>query len=556
MSSWGKWLESQVSDAAPNRTCELGESAQHVRGLADACVAIERGSGAIYGVSFDRIKHAEMVPLLPRLHAGLAQWGAVLEEVFGIEGQQLFVHVCNAAGVVVTASEPVVESEDSFPELDGFRADPGDLATLNALARYLSDRGDPIGAHIHNAIELEALHRGDPRFFELSRLVGETEAREHHRMMSVVWPRQFKPFTDFIVERKRVYFRRGLPISVMLDAHDLGRFEPAVWGRAPIADAHLMLYGNETIDDSLANHPALARATSLAIGFEVLSKTDLGPLLGRDGIPLEALSFVWTNARGVAQLRTLRSPGALRTLSLASGYDGNERTLTAADIDGLADLGLTSLRELVLTRVRLKEDGVEALSRTGWPLETFELHLSAVRGSISALAESSILSNVKTLVLRGSKLGKGVAAALASSKHLRQVVCLDLHQSDDLDGFVEALELPNLRSLRLELDGRRSAVVARSDAMSNIIELDFSSGRMGDEGIVALAKAPHLRALRLLSVRGNAITDVGARAIVKAPWFGQLERLDIAVNKLGADAATLRSAFEAVPGTRELVMDP
>src|SRR5450755_4282620 len=333
MSSWGKWLESQVSDAAPNRSFGLGESAQYVRGLADACAAIERGSGTIYGVSFDPVKHAEMVPLLPRVRAVLAEWGAVIEEVFGSEGQQLFVHVCNAVGVVVTASEPVVESEDSFPELDAFRAAPGDHAVLNALARYLIDRGDPIGKHIHNAVELETLHRGDPRFFELSRLVSETEAREHDRIVSLVWPEHF------IGATKRVYFRRGLPVSLMLDAHDLGRFAPALWRRAPIAEANLMLHGNETIDDSLANHPALARATSLGIDFQVLGKTDLGPLLGRDGVPLEALSFAWTNARGVAQLRKLRSPSSLHTLSLTSVGGGNERTLTAADIDGLADLG-------------------------------------------------------------------------------------------------------------------------------------------------------------------------------------------------------------------------
>lgn len=108
-------------------------------------------------MSFDEVLHAEMLPVLPRIHSVLAEWGAVSEQVHGIEGGQVFADVCNAVGIVITAREPVLEQEASFPEIDAFRSTPGDRTTWHVLADALVERGDPIGAHIHNTLELERL---------------------------------------------------------------------------------------------------------------------------------------------------------------------------------------------------------------------------------------------------------------------------------------------------------------------------------------------------------------------------------------------------------------
>jgi hypothetical protein len=530
---WESWLESQVSQSAPNRSFGAAQAQRCVRELAQACGAIEHGAGNVYGTQIDASRHAEMAPLLPRMRSRLAEWGEVLQETFGADGRRIFDDICKVAGVVVVAAVPVVESSDAYPELEAFRKAPGDRLALAALAGVLVDRGDPIGVHLRNALELEGLPRGTPRFFELSRAVEETQTRERERLASLIWP------AAMVEVAENAYFRRGLPVDLMLDAETLGRFAPALWARAPIAEAHLRLHGNEKIDATLARHPALARATSLAVSFGAFSTTDIGPLLEREGPAIEALHVVWTNARRLAQLKKLRHPAALRRLSLTSPPEGKKRVLTAAEIDGLAGMGLSGLRELVLTLVGLKNDGIEALARTAWPLETLALHVALAPGSIAALAASPVLAAVKTLVLRGTPLGEDGAAALAASPRLQQLVCLDLRQSigQELGAFVEALALPNLRSLILggrALHPDVMRTIASSSALSELVELDLAGGDIGDEGLAALAEATNLRALRRLSLRGNGITDAGVVAMREAAWFAQLEELDLEANKIEA----------------------
>ena len=162
------------------------------------------------------------------------------------------------------------------------------------------------------------------------------------------------------------------------------------------------------------------------------------------------------------------------------------RTLTASNIDELARLGFTSLRALELGRrasyVVLKDDGIEALARTGWPLATLDAELSP--RAVTALAS-----------------------------------------------------------------------VVAAGAFPQLFELDLANGALDDDEIAPLAEAEHLGALRRLSLHGNAITATGARALMKAPWLGQLESLDITGNDLGSAAEELRALFESLPGSRELGID-
>ncbi len=528
MSVWGSWLESQLAQSEADRSFGNAQAQRCTRDLAQACGALERGSGTVYGTQLDAVRHAEMSPVLPRIRSMLADWGDVFEAAYGSEGRKVWSEICRNAGIVVV-SEPVVLDDEVYPELDAVRQSPGNRQALKTLADVLVERGDPIGAHLHRALELEGLHRGTPRFFELTRALHETETTERDRLIALVWP---KPLLE---AAGNAYFRRGLPVNLMIDRATLGRFSHALWARAPIADAHLQLDGNEKIEPSLARHPALARATSLAIGFRAFSTTDIGPLLEREGPAIERLHVAWTNAKRLVQLKKLRYPAALQRLSLTSPPEGKRRMLTAADVDGLAGLGFTALRELVLTAVGLKSDGLAALERAGWPLETLALHLSLAPQSVAALATSPLLSAVRTLVIRGTALGPDGAAALASSAQLQQLVCLDLRQSmgDDLDAFVDAFALPQLRSLVLggrALRPEAMGTIAASDAFSEIVELDLTGADIGDEGVAALAEGTHFRALRHLALRGNKITSAGTKALAKAPWFAQLESLDIPVD--------------------------
>lgn len=225
--------------------------------------------------------------------------------------------------------------------------------------------------------------------------------RERDRIISLLWPTQ-------LVGVDGVYFRGGLPVGVTLDAYQVGRFAPQLWARAPIDEVNLR--DGET---ELAFHPVLARATSLRTsqGPHVV---DLGPLFGREGSPWKSLSFVWNNRR-VPQLRRLARPGALHRLELHTRYEANKPMLMADDIDGLFDLGILSLRELVLSSVMLRQDGLEALARTQWPLETLVLEEAAGKGTVAALAASPLLANVQSLVIRRTKLRKDEAANLRAA---------------------------------------------------------------------------------------------------------------------------------------------
>jgi uncharacterized protein (TIGR02996 family) len=105
------------------------------------------------------------------------------------------------------------------------------------------------------------------------------------------------------------------------------------------------------------------------------------------------------------------------------------------------------------------------------------------------LAESPCLAALATLELRGP-IGDEGAAALAASPHLR-----------------------NLRTLLLRstrIGDRGAAALARSATLVSLSALSLAFNQVRDEGAQALAASPHLAHLRQLNLEGN---DIGHRGL-------------------------------------------
>jgi hypothetical protein len=72
----------------------------------------------------------------------------------------------------------------------------------------------------------------------------------------------------------------------------------------------------------------------------------------------------------------------------------------------------------------------------------------------------------------------------------------------------------------------------------------LAANDFGDAGLAALAAAPYLRRLALLTARSMRATPEGAQALVDAPWLASLQRLEIdsLYGELDAPVRALQSA--------------
>ncbi len=192
------------------------------------------------------------------------------------------------------------------------------------------------------------------------------------------------------------------------------------------------------------------------------------------------------------------------------------------------------------------------------------------------IAESHNLRNLRGLVLTFPVGDVGVAS-LASSEHLSDLKSFTL----DLCGLCtpnalrqlgSAAWFRKLQSLGLaELNGAAFEELCRLDAFPNLHTLElhesmfptpawraFSRSRafprlarcvnrteMADGQAEALSAATWF-VPRILQLEACAIGNEGAIALARAPWFGSLRRLDLGFNRLTA------SGFRAIAGSRKL----
>jgi hypothetical protein len=145
---------------------------------------------------------------------------------------------------------------------------------------------------------------------------------------------------------------------------------------------------------------------------------------------------------------------------------------------------------------------------------------------------------------------------LAGATHLERVGELSLG-FDALaeEGGIALAGWPGLRALHtLHLDfthiGPRGAVaLARSAHLGRPTDLLLRANDIGDAGAEAIAAGENFSDLCKLDLAKNAITAAGARALAASPRLGRLRRLQLEDNRIGDDGA---AAIAASPHLREL----
>ena len=200
---------------------------------------------------------------------------------------------------------------------------------------------------------------------------------------------------------------------------------------------------------------------------------------------------------------------------LAVGFEFRRGLLDAVSVDAATFLarGDELFRRAPVRRVRLLDAG---------------RHLAR-------LAQCPLLARVRELDLCGNDLGNGGVNVLLRSPHLAGVEELDLSFNGVCDAGAQLIArsaaLPQLRSLLLT-----------------------DNGRIGGDGVQALAESPHLAGLLALDISGNDVNNAGVRAVVESRWLTRLHSFRVFANDVG-DAGAESLAGSALLG-RMLARNP
>ncbi len=159
------------------------------------------------------------------------------------------------------------------------------------------------------------------------------------------------------------------------------------------------------------------------------------------------------------------------------------------------------------------------------------------------LAEALPRSNMKILSLSWNKItDKGVKNLMrwltgnrkkTGKKHILKPV----KSGKDFDWGISCCSIPVLHSLYLRWNNITDASVVQIAyclPLTNLIDLNLDHTYTGDHGVKALALALQCKGTKLihLSLVGNYITNVGAKALKKSFPYSTLEFLDIRNNKI------------------------
>ncbi|QEL21061.1 TIGR02996 domain-containing protein [Limnoglobus roseus] len=218
----------------------------------------------------------------------------------------------------------------------------------------------------------------------------------------------------------------------------------------------------------------------------------------------------------------------------------------------LGDAGM--LRE----RMPLGQIWFTSLGRTAPRVFTSEhfgalrlVHLCGTRlvdGDVAVLAASPQARQLIVLWLsrrwtstpaQANRLTDTAAAALARSPNLPALKFLSLasYRTVTVAGLrtiIESKRLANLQTLELEGGSQcpgspdlGTAFASKRCQLRNLRSLNLSRRKLGDEGVIALAKSPHFQHLESLDISDNGLTDAAVVALVRSPGLRSLRRLTI-----------------------------
>ena len=115
---------------------------------------------------------------------------------------------------------------------------------------------------------------------------------------------------------------------------------------------------------------------------------------------------------------------------------------------------------------------------------------------------------------------------------------LDLHEELAFNHPLEHLHLFwGMETPRERADDLRR--VASVDLLRNLYSIDLSGAGVGSDGVANLAASSQIEKLRELVLPGTRIGSRGLKAILEAPWFGTLEKIDLADNEIDLKAVRI-----------------
>ena len=283
----------------------------------------------------------------------------------------------------------------------------------------------------------------DPRDTHARQVYGDllqSEGDPRGELIAMQLANVAEPATKLIAKHKKAWiarfgeakgarweFRRGFCEKLSMDLAHLATLGKAILADEPVEE--LSMWKVDEAKGKLATVlalPGLRRVRRLSMARSELGSADL------------------------AAVATATTLGAVEWLDLSICQ------LDPTSGAVLAKAKLPALRELKLGTNDLGDAGVASLAKAKWPLER--------------------------LAITRNGLGEAATRALAKAPFARTLTHLDLSQNEDLrdDALIHLVDLPALRSLRLEYCGISDASRDVLLRMTRLEHLDLSTNLLGD----------------------------------------------------------------------------
>jgi uncharacterized protein (TIGR02996 family) len=367
-------------------------------------------------------------------------------------------------------------------------------------ADFVEQEGDqPRAMLIRWQCELANLARWDPRRrelqWEVDALIAEHGAR---------WRREL-PVLDGV---EWTDFERGFVSAVRVNGvASLYEHADAIAAAAPVTCVELSRIEEHRTTPPASGIPWLRRVRLGDMGRAQFSETH--------SVLALATEIELYDIDEYAELSTLMTTLRRgRTVPLERLIVSGDHVAGATIAAGLDEIGVASLRELALGTAFVDED-------TGY---------------------------------FGDPTMRTPGAQRVAARRLDKLEVLDITRQRVQSLGIETLvdSMPSLRELRAGSSEATSIDFIAKSHGAPIVALDLADNPIGDAGARALAAAPRTERLESLVLRRCEITHEGLSALVDAPFWPKLRRLDLAENPLNISGAIVLAEARAPKRLGEL----
>jgi uncharacterized protein (TIGR02996 family) len=386
---------------------------------------------------------------------------------------------------------------------------PDDDSPRLVLADWLSERGDPRGEFITLQCALARMdpsHEGfAPTWARCERLLRDNRAPRAAELEAKLAAQQWAN------RSLEINFHRGFIEELTLSPDQFEAHAEWLCQKVPLRKVTLSWYRDTSLL-AIASSPVWHRLRAIALHNLTSQLGSAADLLVSPYEVLEEFDITECGfgVRGIQLLIKALADSPLRRLVLHGNRIGN------GGVGHLLKSGLLArLIELDLGANKITDRGLDALlsSDNLGKLRSFSLAGTPKTTIGQKLARWPGLAQMQRLNLRGAMDGTQLDALFAADQELRHLSRLDL------------------RSCMKHLDQTRAQRLANLP-FANLSFLKIGNGRIGPQGMKALAASATMSHLVHLNARINGIGDEGVEAIVNSPYLTRLVHLDLSKNKL------------------------